>query len=195
LAQLEEVKKLTSHVTIDLGIRIDILVNNAGIQQRHRPEEFPDSSWDQVIQVNLTACWILARDVGKHMLEVRNKQDLNFRGKIINIGSLASFQGGTMMPAYATAKHGLVGLTKALSNDWSSKAINVNAIAPGYIITDMTSDLIENTATYRQISERIPMGRWGTGDDFKGPAVFLASDASNYVSGECLKVDGGWMAR
>ncbi|KAK9472027.1 2-deoxy-d-gluconate 3-dehydrogenase [Dipodascopsis tothii] len=193
LADPASVKKIIGHITVDLGLVIDILVNCGGIQRRHPAENFPDEDWNTVLQVNLTTCWTLARDAGRHMLETEASR--NGRGKIINIASLVSFQGGITVPAYTAAKHGILGLTKALSNEWSSRNINVNAVAPGYIATDMNEALIANPTRSRQIMERIPMGRWGSPDDFKGVVVFLASDASNYVTGDCITVDGGWMGR
>ncbi|KAK9350136.1 2-deoxy-d-gluconate 3-dehydrogenase [Lipomyces doorenjongii] len=195
LSNAEEVKALVKHITLDLGEAIDILVNCGGIQRRHPAEYFPDEDWNEVLQVNLTTCFTLARDVGRHMLENMEKKPQGYRGKIINIASLASFQGGITVPAYAAAKHGVLGMTKALSNDWVGKGINVNAVAPGYIATEMNTALIANPTRSRQIMERIPMGRWGTPDDFKGIVIFLASAASDYISGDCVTVDGGWMAR
>ncbi|KAI5455151.1 hypothetical protein NCC49_002420 [Naganishia albida] len=191
-----------------LGITLDIVVNCGGIQRRTPAENFSDEDWDDVIQVNLQAVWVIARDAGRHMLESRGgvsggeavangAADSNprGRGKIINIASLISYQGGLTVPAYAAAKHGVAGLTKALSNEWASKGINVNAIAPGYIATDMNEALIANPTRSRQIMERIPAGRWGKPEDFEGAVVFLASNASSYVSGETIVVDGGWMGR
>ncbi|CAN6603368.1 probable NADP-dependent mannitol dehydrogenase [Trichomonascus vanleenenianus] len=174
--------------------QIDILINCAGIQRRRPAHQFTDEDWDDVIRVNLNATWILCRDTGAHMLE-REPDAAGMRGKIINIASLCSFQGGITVPAYAASKGGVSQLTKALSNEWISKGITVNAIAPGYIATDMNEALIADPTRSRQILERIPAGRWGNAEDFKGPAVFLASNASNYVSGEILLVDGGWMGR
>ncbi|KAI8085235.1 2-deoxy-D-gluconate 3-dehydrogenase [Thamnidium elegans] len=168
--------------------RIDILVNNAGIQRRNPAVDFLEDDWDTVIQCNLKSVWTLSQTAGRFMVSQKS-------GKIINIASLLSFQGGINVPAYAAAKGGLALLTKALSNEWSKFNVNVNAIAPGYIATDMNIALTENEAVSEDIRNRIPAGRWGTPDDFKGPIVFLASDASNYVDGEILVVDGGWMGR
>lgn len=169
--------------------RVDILINCGGIQRRHPSVEFPESAFDEVLQVNLKAVWLLSQAVGKHLVSV------NKPGKIINFASLLSYQGGLTVPAYAAAKHAVLGIGKALSNEWASKNIQVNSIAPGYIETDMNEALLKNETRLRQISERIPAGRWGKPEDFKGPTVFLASKASDYVSGECLVVDGGWMGR
>lgn len=194
LANNEEVKQIVPNL-VKQGRRIDILVNCGGIQRRHPAEEFPDEDWNEVIQVNLTSCFTLARETGKHMLEVRKTNDPGFRGKIINIASLQSFQGGLTIPAYASAKHGILGMTKALSNDWAGKGINVNAIAPGYINTEMNAALIANPTRSRQIMERIPAQRWGKPEDFKSAVIFLASSGSDYVCGDAITVDGGWMAR
>jgi 2-deoxy-D-gluconate 3-dehydrogenase len=167
---------------------IDILVNNAGTILRAPAAEHPDDYWDKVIEVNLNAQFLLARELGKEMLE-RGK------GKIIFTASLLTFQGGITVPGYAASKGAIGSLVKALSNEWAGKGVCVNAIAPGYIATDNTKALQENPERNQAILARIPAGRWGQPDDFKGPAVFLASDASNYVNGEILVVDGGWMGR
>ena len=169
--------------------RIDILVNNAGIIRRHAAAQHTDEEWDLVIEVNLSNAFRLCRAVGKHLLERQRP------GKIINVASLLSFQGGITVPGYAAAKGGLVQLTKALANEWASHGINVNAIAPGYMQTDNTTALREDPQRNRQITERIPAGRWGTPEDVGGAAVFLASRASDYVHGHVLVVDGGWMGR
>ncbi|KAK9465231.1 hypothetical protein V1512DRAFT_287637 [Lipomyces arxii] len=173
----------------DLGLTIDLLLNCAGIQRRYPATDFPDDAWAEVIQVNLSTCFMLCRDIGKHMIE------RGIKGKIINIASLLTFQGGITVPAYASAKGGIGQLTKALSNEWASKGVNVNAIAPGYIATDMNEALIADPVRSRQILERIPAQRWGRPADFEGAALFLASSASDYVSGEIVTVDGGWMGR
>ncbi len=167
---------------------IDILVNNAGTIMRAPAAEHSDEYWDKVIEVNLNAQFILAREIGKTMLE-------RGIGKIIFTASLLTFQGGITVPGYAASKGAIGSLVKALSNEWAGKGVCVNAIAPGYIVTDNTKALQENPERNQAILSRIPIDRWGTPDDFKGPAVFLASDASNYVSGEILLVDGGWMGR
>ncbi len=167
---------------------IDILVNNAGTIMRAPAAEHPDEYWDKVIEVNLNTQFVLARELGKHMIS-RGK------GKIIFTASLLTFQGGITVPGYAASKGAIGSLVKALSNEWAGKGICVNAIAPGYIRTDNTKALQDNPERNQSILSRIPIDRWGTPDDFKGPAVFLASDAANYVSGEILLVDGGWMGR
>lgn len=147
-----------------------------------------------MLQVNLTTVFTLCRDVGAYML-TRTPNASGQRGSIINIASLVSFQGGLTVPAYAAAKGGVAQLTKGLSNEWASKGINVNAIAPGYVATDMNTALIQDEERAASILARIPAGRWGNPDDFKGSVVYLASRASVYVSGEVLTVDGGWMGR
>jgi len=169
--------------------RVDILVNNAGIIRRRPAAQHTDEEWDTVIEVNLSNAFRLCRAVGRHLLDRQQP------GKIINVASLLSFQGGISVPGYAAAKGGLVQLTKALANEWASHGINVNAIAPGYMQTDNTKALREDPQRNRQITERIPAGRWGTPDDLAGAAVFLASRASDYVHGHVLVVDGGWMGR
>jgi len=168
--------------------RIDILVNNAGIIRRAPAAEFSDLDWDDVLEVNLTAVFRLCRAVGRRMLEQGH-------GKIINIASLLSFQGGIVVPAYTAAKSGVAGLTKALANEWAGRGINVNAIAPGYMRTENTKPLADDQVRARQITERIPAGRWGEPHDLAGPVIFLASPASDYVNGHVLVVDGGWMGR
>lgn len=167
---------------------IDILVNNAGTILRKPAAEHPDEYWDTILEVNLSAQFVLAREFGKDMV-AREK------GKIIFTASLLTFQGGITVPGYAASKGGIGQLTKALANEWAAKGVNVNAIAPGYIATDNTQALRDNPTRSRQILERIPAGRWGDIEDFKGVSVFLASEASNYVHGAVVLVDGGWMGR
>ena len=167
---------------------IDILVNNAGVIKRAPAVDTPLSDWLEVLQTNLTSAFQLSQTAGRHMLAQGS-------GKIINIASLLTFQGGILVPAYAAAKGGLGQLTKALANEWAAKGINVNAIAPGYMDTDNTEALRNDPVRSRQVMERIPAGRWGRPQDVAGAAVFLASAASNYVHGHILVVDGGWMGR
>lgn len=193
LASQESIKALVPKVLAD-GHQIDILVNSGGIQRRHAAQQFPDDDWNEVIQVNLTTVFTLCRDVGAHMLS-REKDRYGKRGSIINVASLQSFQGGINIPAYASSKGGVAQLTKALSNQWASEGINVNAIAPGYIATEMNTALINDPNRAKSILERIPAGRWGSPDDFKGGVVYLASRASQYVNGEMHLIDGGWMGR
>ncbi|KAI0146193.1 hypothetical protein GGR57DRAFT_288898 [Xylariaceae sp. FL1272] len=182
-------KRILAH-----GHDVDILVTCAGIQRRHPAHVFPMADWDDVLQVNLKTVWTLDRDFGAFML-TREPDVTGRRGAIINVASLVSFQGGLNVPAYAAAKGGIAQLTKSLSNQWSSEGINVNAIAPGYIHTDMNEALLKDEKRSASILERIPMGRWGTPQDFEGATVFLAGAACRYVSGEILTVDGGWMGR
>jgi 2-deoxy-D-gluconate 3-dehydrogenase len=168
--------------------RLDILVNNAGDIARHPAEKFPLEDWDRVLRTNLDAAWLLSQRFGTAMITRGS-------GKIINIASLLSFSGGLTVAAYAASKHAIAGLTKALANEWASNNVQVNAIAPGYFVTDNTQRLRENEARVAQINARIPAGRWGDPADLAGAVVFLASDAANYVNGHVLVVDGGWMAR
>ncbi|MFC9599366.1 SDR family NAD(P)-dependent oxidoreductase [Peribacillus butanolivorans] len=187
LEDLNQVKEAIPSVVAHFG-KIDILVNNAGIQRRSPSVDFPESDWDDVIQVNLKTVWLLCQMAGRYMVPQR-------KGKIINMASLLSFQGGLTVPAYAAAKGGVAQLTKALSNEWAQYNVNVNAIVPGYIATDMNEALINDAARNRQILERIPSGRWGNSEDFKGAVVFLASEAAGYVHGHLLSIDGGWLGR
>lgn len=167
---------------------IDILVNNAGTIKRKPAADHDDELWDEVIETNLSAQFVLTRQIGKSMVARGS-------GKIIFTASLLTFQGGITVPGYAASKGGIGQLTKALANEWAGKGVNVNAIAPGYIATDNTQALQDDADRSKSILERIPAGRWGRPEDFAGPIVFLSSSASNYVSGEILTVDGGWMGR
>lgn len=168
--------------------RIDILVNNAGTIMRSPAAEHPDEYWDQVLSINLDAQFILTREIGKEMIG-RGK------GKIVFTCSLLSFQGGINVPGYAASKGALASLVKAFANEWAGKGVNVNGIAPGYISTDNTEALRQDPQRSKSILDRIPAGRWGEPEDFKGPAVFLCSEAAAYVQGTILTVDGGWMGR
>lgn len=194
LADPASVAKIVPNVLAD-GHKITILVTCAGIQRRHPCHQFPDSDFNEVIQVNLNSVFTLCRDVGAHMLELPVSKTTGRRGSIINFASLLTFQGGMYVPAYAASKGGVAQMTKTFSNEWASKGIAVNSIAPGYIATDMNEALLADKERERSISERIPAGRWGAAEDFKGTAVYLASKASGYVSGHTLVVDGGWMGR
>jgi 2-deoxy-D-gluconate 3-dehydrogenase len=167
---------------------LDILVNNAGTIRRSPATLYPEKDWTDVIEVNLNSVFRLSQLAGRHMIE-------RGQGKIVNIASLLAFQGGITVAAYAAAKGGVAQLTKALSNEWAGKGVNVNAIAPGYMRTDNTKALQQDETRNRQILERIPAGRWGEPSDLAGAAVFLASPAADYVNGEVLVVDGGWMGR
>jgi 2-dehydro-3-deoxy-D-gluconate 5-dehydrogenase len=168
---------------------VDILINNAGLIRRQPAASHADDDWDRVIEVDLSAVFRLCRAAGRHMIE------RGAGGKIVNVASLLAFQGGITVPGYAAAKGGVMQLTKALANEWASQRINVNAIAPGYMETDNTAALRADATRHRQITERIPAGRWGRPDDLAGAAIFLASAASDYVHGHVLVVDGGWMGR
>lgn len=167
---------------------VDILINNAGSILRAPATEHADEYWDKIIEINLNAQFVLSREIGGKMVKRGS-------GKIIFTASLLTFQGGITVPGYAASKGGIGQLTKALANEWASKGINVNAIAPGYIATDNTQALRDDPVRSKQILDRIPAGRWGTPDDFKGPIVFLASPASDYMNGEIITIDGGWMGR
>jgi 2-deoxy-D-gluconate 3-dehydrogenase len=184
---IEVCHKLIEETVAAFG-SIDILVNNAGTIRRAPAAEFSDSDWGDVLAANLSAVFRLSQSAGRHMLRQRS-------GKIINIASLLSFQGGLYVPAYAAAKGGVAQLTKALANEWAAKGVNVNAIAPGYMETDNTAALRSDPVRSVQILQRIPAGRWGTPEDVAGAVVFLASAASNYVDGHVLVVDGGWLGR
>lgn len=168
--------------------KIDILVNNAGTILRNPIAEHSDEYWDKVIEVNLSSQFILTREIGKGMLE-------RGYGKVIFIASLLSFQGGILVPGYASSKGGIKQLTMAFANEWASKGVNVNAIAPGYIATENTKALREDPVRNKAILDRIPQNRWGTPEDLMGTVVFLASSASDYLNGTVITVDGGWMGR
>jgi 2-dehydro-3-deoxy-D-gluconate 5-dehydrogenase len=174
--------------TIDHFGRLDILVNAAGAQARHPMLEFPEDDWDMVIQVNLKAAMFLSQAAARHMSE-------HGGGKIINVASALSFQGGITVPPYTASKHGILGITRAMANELASKKVNVNAIAPGYMLTDMTEALATNPERGPAILSRIPAGRWGLPEDMKGATVFLASEASDYCHGMVLVVDGAWLVR
>jgi 2-deoxy-D-gluconate 3-dehydrogenase len=180
-------ERLVAEAITALG-GLDILVNNAGIIRRGAAEDTTDQDWNTVLEVDLGSVFRLCRAAGRHMLAAGG-------GKIINVASLLSFQGGIRVPAYAAAKAGVAALTKALANEWAGRGVNVNAIAPGYMRTDNTVALREDPERNRQILERIPAGRWGEPEDVVGAAVFLASRASDYVQGHVLVVDGGWLGR
>lgn len=183
----EVCKRLVEETVQHFGT-IDILVNNAGIIRRSPAVEHSEEDWKALIDVNLSSVFRLTQHAGRHMLA-------KGAGKIINIASLLTFQGGIFVPSYAAAKGGVGQLTKAFANEWASKGVNVNAIAPGYMATDNTEALQKNPERARQILERIPAGRWGEPEDLAGAAVFLASSASNYIHGHVLVVDGGWLNR
>ncbi len=187
LGKPETAKTLVDQTLERFG-RIDILINNAGTIRRTPAVDYSDEDWAAVIEVNLSSVFRLSKLAGKQMIE-------SGRGKIVNIASLLSFQGGITVPAYAASKGGVVQLTKALANEWARHGINVNAIAPGYMRTSNTAALQADETRNRQILERIPAARWGEPEDLAGAAVFLSSSASDYVNGHVLVVDGGWMGR
>jgi 2-deoxy-D-gluconate 3-dehydrogenase len=187
LSNEQELPELIEQANRQLG-EIDILVNNAGIIRRKPAAEHSAQDWHDVIQVNINSVFFLSQLVGRGMLERGS-------GKIINIASMLTFQGGINVPGYTTSKHAVAGITKALASEWAGKGLNVNAIAPGYMATANTKPLREDPARSKQILDRIPAGRWGTPEDLKGPVVFLASEASNYMNGHIMCVDGGWMVR
>jgi 2-deoxy-D-gluconate 3-dehydrogenase len=191
------------HVAVDLGDadavdaaadevlarrRVDVLVNNAGVQDRYPAAEFPLEAWDRVLDVNLRVVFQLAQRFGRPMLE-------RGEGAIVNLASLLSFQGGLNVAAYAASKGGVAQLTKALANEWAARGVRVNAVAPGYMATEMNEALLADPVRLEQLSARIPAGRWGTPEDIGNVVVFLASPAAAYVHGQVLAVDGGWMGR
>jgi 2-deoxy-D-gluconate 3-dehydrogenase len=187
MGQRHEVQRLFDESLHKLG-GLDIVFVNHGIQRAHQADKFPVEDWDIVLEVDLTAVFLLDQLAGRHMLA-------NGGGKIINIASLISVIGGMTVPAYAAAKGGVAQLTKALSNEWAGRGVTVNAIVPGFIHTDLTEDLVKDPGEGATLLARIPAQRWGVPDDLKGIAVFLASAASNYVSGAVIPVDGGFLAR
>jgi 2-dehydro-3-deoxy-D-gluconate 5-dehydrogenase len=176
--------------------RIDVLVNNAGIIRRAPAVNFSEKDWNEVLQTNLSSPFFLCQAVAKWWLtQGRENYSANSRLKIVNIASLLSFQGGITVPAYAASKHGIAGITKALANEWAKERINVNAIAPGYIATENTKVLREDTNRNKSILDRIPENRWGKPEDIAGGCVFLASDDSDYLNGAVINIDGGWLGR
>jgi 2-dehydro-3-deoxy-D-gluconate 5-dehydrogenase len=193
LATIEPVSRVVAETIANLG-RLNILVNNAGIIRRNDTLDFTEADWDAVMDTNLKSLFFLSQAAARHM--IANAEGAgNGKGKIINIASMLSFQGGVRVPSYTASKSGVGGLTKAMANEWSSKGINVNAIAPGYIQTNNTLALQNDATRNQQIVARIPAGRWGRPEDLGGAAVFLASSASDYIDGHILAVDGGWLAR
>jgi 2-deoxy-D-gluconate 3-dehydrogenase len=186
-ASVADLEAAVARVVDELG-RLDILVNNAGIIRRAPALEFDEQDWDDVIQVNLKALFFLSQAAARVM-------DRQGGGKIVNIASMLSFQGGILIPPYTAAKSGVAGLTRALANEWAARGINVNAIAPGYMATDNTAPLRADPVRNPAIVSRIPAGDWGQPEDLKGAVVFLASEASSYMHGTVVPVDGGWLAR
>ncbi len=190
-ADLSQQDALTSIVTQSVSAfgRIDILVNNAGTIRRQDALDFSEKDWDDVMNLNLKSVFFLSQAVARQFLAQGNG------GKIINIASMLSFQGGIRVPSYTASKSGVLGITRLLANEWAAKGINVNAIAPGYMATNNTQQLRADSERNQEIIDRIPAGRWGTPNDLKGPVVVLASSASDYIHGYTLAVDGGWLAR
>jgi 2-deoxy-D-gluconate 3-dehydrogenase len=190
IVDLSRMEGITSTVQDALQVfgAIDILVNNAGIIRRTKAIDFTESDWDDVMAVNSRTVFFLSQAVARQMLPRKS-------GKIINVASLLSFSGGITVPSYAASKGAVAQLTKALANEWAESGININAIAPGYMVTNNTENLRKDPVRTRSITERIPAGRWGTPEDLQGAVIFLASRASDYVNGHILLVDGGWMAR
>lgn len=190
-ADLSQQDALTSIVTQSVSAfgRIDILVNNAGTIRRQDALDFSEKDWDDVMNLNLKSVFFLSQAVARQFLAQGNG------GKIINIASMLSFQGGIRVPSYTASKSGVLGITRLLANEWAAKGINVNAIAPGYMATNNTQQLRADSERNQEIIDRIPAGCWGTPNDLKGPVVFLASSASDYIHGYTLAVDGGWLAR
>jgi 2-deoxy-D-gluconate 3-dehydrogenase len=188
LASMDSIPPIVPEAVEAFG-RADILVNNAGIIRRADAVDFTEADWDAVMDVNLKSVFFLSQAFAKHALEKKQK------AKIIQIASLLSFQGGIRVPSYTAAKSGLAGVTKLMANEWAAKGVNVNAIAPGYFVTNNTEALRKDETRSRDILARIPAGRWGEPSDLGGAAVFLASSASDYVHGAIIPVDGGWLAR
>lgn len=188
LSSIEPIDKIIEETLRKFG-KIDILVNNAGIIRRNESIDFSEKDWDDVMNVNAKTLFFLSQAVAKQFI----KQGTG--GKIINIASMLSYQGGIRVPSYTASKHAVMGLTRIMANEWAKYNINVNAIAPGYMITNNTAPLRADEKRYKEILDRIPAGRWGTPEDLQGAVVFLASDASNYVNGFTIAVDGGWLAR
>jgi 2-deoxy-D-gluconate 3-dehydrogenase len=186
LTNREQTRRVVPSIIKMIG-DIDILVNNAGIIRRSPAVEYTEADWDATVEIDLSATFILSQAAGKIMLK-------KGKGKIINIASVLSFQGGINVVAYAASKHGIIGLTRALANDWAKKGINVNAIAPGWFVTDLTEAIRKDPERSKSLITRTPAGRWGDPIDIAGAAVFLASPASDFLHGEILTVDGGWMA-
>lgn len=188
LSQQSSIADIVNQTVAKFG-RVDILVNNAGTIRRDDALSFSEKDWDDVMNLNLKSVFFLSQAVARQFLQQGHG------GKIINIASMLSFQGGIRVPSYTASKSGVLGLTRLLANEWAPHQINVNAIAPGYMATNNTQQLRDDAGRSKEIVDRIPAGRWGTPDDLKGPVVFLASDASAYINGYTIAVDGGWLAR
>ena len=187
LGSIEPVGRIVEETLSGLG-GLDILVNNAGLIRRQDAVDFSEKDWDDVMNVNIKGAFFMAQAAGRHMIEKGH-------GKIINIASMLSFQGGIRVPSYTASKSGIAGITRLLANEWGNKGININAIAPGYMATDNTAQIRADEVREKAILDRIPAGRWGIPADLGGTAVFLAAAASDYVNGAVIPVDGGWLAR
>ena len=187
LGSIEPVGRIVEETLSGLG-GLDILVNNAGLIRRQDAVDFSEKDWDDVMNVNIKGAFFMAQAAGRHMIE-------QGRGKIINIASMLSFQGGIRVPSYTASKSGIAGITRLLANEWGNKGVNINAIAPGYMATDNTAQIRADEVREKAILDRIPAGRWGVPADLGGTAVFLAASASDYVNGAVIPVDGGWLAR
>ena len=188
LSKQDAIDDIVSKTVAEMG-RVDILVNNAGTVRREDALTFSEKNWDDVINLNLKSVFFLSQAVARQFIAQGEG------GKIINIASMLSFQGGIRVPSYTASKSGVLGITRLLANEWATHKINVNAIAPGYMATNNTQQLRDDEQRSKEILDRIPAARWGTPDDLQGPVVFLASAASDYISGYTLAVDGGWLAR
>jgi 2-deoxy-D-gluconate 3-dehydrogenase len=187
LIAIEPIPRVVAETLSGLG-RLDILVNNAGLIRRADAVDFSEQDWDDVMNVNIKSAFFMCQAAGRHFIA-------NGGGKIINIASMLSFQGGIRVPSYTASKSGIAGITRLLANEWGNRGININAIAPGYMATDNTAQLRADAERSKSILDRIPAGRWGEASDLAGAAVFLASRASDYVNGAIIPVDGGWLAR
>ncbi|WP_295864747.1 2-dehydro-3-deoxy-D-gluconate 5-dehydrogenase KduD [uncultured Xanthomonas sp.] len=187
LISIEPVQRILDETLAGLG-RLDILVNNAGLIRRADAVDFSEQDWDDVMNVNIKSAFFMCQAAGRYFIAQGS-------GKIINIASMLSFQGGIRVPSYTASKSGIAGITRLLANEWGAKGVNINAIAPGYMATDNTAQLRADAARNQAILDRIPAGRWGVPEDLGGTAVFLASSASDYVNGTVIPVDGGWLAR
>lgn len=188
LLSIEPINRIMENILKEFG-KLDILVNNAGIIRRTDALECSEKDWNDVMNINLKTVFFLSQEAGKQFVQQKSS------GKIINIASMLSFQGGIRVPSYTASKSGVIGITRLLANEWAKYNININAIAPGYMATNNTAPLREDKKRNAEILNRIPAGRWGTPDDLKGIAVFLSSSASDYLNGAIIPVDGGWMAR
>lgn len=188
LFKIDNLEKIIQESVKEFG-HVDILINNAGIIRRNPAVDFSEKDWDDVMNINIKTVFFFSQAIAKQFIKQKTG------GKIINIASMLSFQGGILVPSYTASKSGIMGITRLMANEWANYNINVNAIAPGYMATAATEALRNDEVRSKNILERIPAGKWGTPDDLKGPAIFLASEASNYINGYTIAVDGGWLAR